>query len=77
MIPQPIPDGFHYSLVERIPKGPGPLTMGAISDAMGRPKYGFILATGVSGLLFVGLLLNWLFDPARELLSRLEDTEYR
>lgn len=55
----------------------GPLAMGAISDAMGHPKYGFILATGFSGLLFVGLLLNWLFDPTRELLSRLDDTEYR
>jgi len=55
----------------------GPLAMGAISDAMGNPKYGFILATGFSGLLFVGLLFNWLFDPTRDLLSRLDDTEYR
>src|SRR3954454_14985846 len=49
----------------------GPLTMAAISDAMGHPKYGFILATGFAALLFVGLLLNWLFDPTRDLLSRL------
>jgi fucose permease len=55
----------------------GPLAMGAVSDAMGHPKYGFILATGFAGLLFAGLLLNWMFDPTRELLSRLDETEYR
>jgi fucose permease len=55
----------------------GPLAMGAVSDAMGGPKYGFVLATGFAGLLFVGLLLNWMFDPARELLGRLDETEYR
>ncbi len=55
----------------------GPLAMGAVSDAMGHPKYGFILATGFACLLFVGLLLNWLFDPTRDILSRLDDTEYR
>jgi hypothetical protein len=55
----------------------GPLAMGAVSDAMGEPRYGFVLATGFAGLLFVGLLLNWMFDPARELLGRLDETEYR
>ena len=55
----------------------GPLAMGAVSDAMGDAKYGFVLATGFAGLLFVGLLLNWMFDPTRELLSRLDKTEYR
>lgn len=55
----------------------GPLAMGAVSDAMGQPKYGFVLATGFAGFLFVGLLLNWMFDPARELLGRLDETEYR
>jgi len=54
----------------------GPLAMGAVSDAMGHPKYGFVLATGFAGLLFVGLLLNWMFDPTCELLSRLDETEY-
>ena len=54
----------------------GPLAMGAVSDAMGEPKYGFVLATGFAGLLFVGLLLNWMFDPTRQLLSRLDKTEY-
>ena len=55
----------------------GPLAMGAVSDALGHPKYGFVLAAGFAGLLFVGLLLNWMFDPTCELLSRLDETEYR
>lgn len=54
----------------------GPLAMGAVSDAMGHPRYGFILATGFAGMLFAGLFLNWIFDPARELLRRLDATEY-
>lgn len=55
----------------------GPLAMGAVSDAVGNPKYGFVLATGFAGLLFLGLLLNWAFDPARQVLVRLDETEYR
>lgn len=55
----------------------GPLAMGAISDAMGHPRYGFILATGFAGLLFAGSVMNWIFDPTRERLSRLDETEYR
>jgi fucose permease len=55
----------------------GPLAMGAVSDAMGHPRYGFILATGFAALLFVGLLLNWIFDPTRDLLISLDQTEYR
>jgi hypothetical protein len=51
--------------------------MGAISDTFGDPKYGFILATGLSALLFLGLLLNWIFNPAREILHELDATEYR
>jgi FHS family L-fucose permease-like MFS transporter len=54
----------------------GPLAMGVISDAFGGPKYGFILAAGLSALLFLGLLLNWIFNPARELLQRLDHSEY-
>ena len=50
--------------------------MGAISDAFGDAKYGFVLATGLAGLLFVSLLLNWIFNPARELLHKLDRTEY-
>ncbi len=55
----------------------GPLAMGAISDALGHPKYGFLLATGFAALLFFGLLLNWIFDPTRDLLNHLDRTEYR
>jgi fucose permease len=53
-----------------------PLAMGAISDSFGNPKYGFILATGFAGLLFVFLLLNWILNPAREILNQLDVTEY-
>jgi fucose permease len=54
----------------------GPLAMGAISDALGNPKYGFVLATGFAALLFTGLLLNWVFNPARDLLRSLDRSEY-
>lgn len=55
----------------------GPLAMAAVADAMGQPKYAFILATGFAALLFAGLLLNWIFDPARNLLTNREATDYR
>jgi FHS family L-fucose permease-like MFS transporter len=54
----------------------GPLAMGAISDALGDPKYGFVLATCFAGLLFLSLLLNWIYNPAREILKRLDQSEY-
>jgi fucose permease len=54
----------------------GPLAMGAVSDFFGHARYGFMLATGFAGLLFAGLLLNWIYDPARRRLSDLERTEY-
>ena len=54
----------------------GPLAMGAISDFLGDPKYGFILATGFAGLLFVSLLLNWIVNPTRQILQKLDVTEY-
>ena len=40
------------------------------------PKYGFILATGFAGLLFVSLLLNWIVNPTRQILRELDVTEY-
>src|SRR3954470_5082896 len=40
-----------------------PLSMGAVSDAMGGPIYGFVLATGFAALLFLGLVLNYVFNP--------------
>jgi FHS family L-fucose permease-like MFS transporter len=54
----------------------GPLAMGAVSDAFGHPKYGFVLATVFSALLFAILLLNWLYDPAKERLAKLDSSEY-
>lgn len=54
----------------------GPLAMGAISDHFGDPKYGFILATVFAALLFTAFVLNLIFNPARDLLKRLDCTEY-
>jgi fucose permease len=54
----------------------GPLAMGAVSDAMGSPRYGFMLAAVFAGLLFVGLLLNWIFNPTRNVLNQLDHSEY-
>lgn len=54
-----------------------PLAMGAVGDAMGHIVYGFWLAAGFAGLLFAGMLLNWMFDPTRAVLERLDRSEYR
>jgi fucose permease len=54
-----------------------PLAMGAVGDAMGHIVYGFWLAAGFAGLLFLGLLLNWMFNPTRAVLKRLDLTEYQ
>lgn len=54
----------------------GPLAMGALSDALGHARYGFLLATGYSAVLFAGLALNWLIDPARLQLSRRDASDY-
>jgi hypothetical protein len=50
--------------------------MGAISDALGDIKYGFVLATGFAALLFAGLLINRVFDPAGARLARRDDSDY-
>lgn len=54
----------------------GPLAMGAVSDAFGHVRYGFVLAAVFAGLLFVGLLLNWMYDPAKAQLALVDSTEY-
>jgi fucose permease len=54
-----------------------PLAIGAVGDAFGAIVYGFWLAAGLSGLLFVGLLINWLLNPTRAVLERLDASEYR
>jgi MFS transporter, DHA1 family, quinolone resistance protein len=47
----------------------GPLAMGAVSDAYGDVRFGFILATALALLMSIALLLNWLLDPARRRLD--------
>jgi fucose permease len=54
-----------------------PLAMGVVGDATGHIANGFWLAAAFAGLLFVGLLLNWMFDPTRALLARLDRSEYQ
>jgi fucose permease len=54
----------------------GPLAMGAVSDAQGSTRAGFVLATGFACLLFAGLLVNWLFDPLRRRLQTSDRDEY-
>ena len=53
-----------------------PLAMGAVSDAMGSPMYGFALATGFAALLFVGLLLNSAFNPAGKVFEEADQSDY-
>jgi len=53
-----------------------PLAMGAVSDLTGQIAHGFWLATGLAALLFGGLLVNWLANPTRAVLARLDATEY-
>lgn len=55
----------------------GPFIMGVVSDAYGgEAKYGFMVATGFSTLLFLGLLYNVLVQPTRERLAIIEQQEY-
>jgi len=54
-----------------------PLAIGAIGDAMGHITYGFWLATGLAGLLFAGSVTNWLLDPTRSVLERLDASDYQ
>jgi fucose permease len=54
----------------------GPLAMGAVSDMFGHARYGFVLAAAFAALLSVGLLLNWIYDPAKERLALVDSTEY-
>jgi fucose permease len=53
-----------------------PMAIGAVSDGFGDITYGFWLATGFAALLFAGMLINWLVNPARAVLEELDRTEY-
>ena len=55
----------------------GPLMMGAISDLLGDPIYGFILATGFAAMLCIGTIYNVLRKPADARLLMLEKSEYQ
>lgn len=55
----------------------GPLAMGGVSDLFGRnAHYGFILATVFAAILFVGTLLNLIFNPTKARLQSLDESEY-
>lgn len=54
----------------------GPLAMGAVSDAMGGPRYGFMLASVFATLLFVLCLLNSIYQPTAARLAMLDHTQY-
>jgi FHS family L-fucose permease-like MFS transporter len=54
----------------------GPLAMGAVSDAFGGARAGFILATVFAALLFLGCVVNSIFEPARQRLANLDKTQY-
>lgn len=55
----------------------GPFIMGVISDAYGGDaKYGFIVATVFTAILFAGLLYNYLFNPTEKRLAEVEAAEY-
>ena len=55
----------------------GPFIMGLVSDANGGDaKYGFIVATLFTGLLFAGLLYNYWYRPTDKRLAAIEASEY-
>jgi len=54
----------------------GPLLMGAVGDYFGDVRYGFVLAMGFAGLLFAGMIFNWLRDPARTVHQQVDNSEY-
>jgi MFS transporter, DHA1 family, quinolone resistance protein len=54
----------------------GPFAMGAVSDAYGSAKYGFVLAAIFALMLFLGLLTNALTRPVERRLAKLERAEY-
>jgi len=54
----------------------GPLSMSIIGDVFGHVKFGFYLATGFSGFLFIAMLFNWLKNPAEKRLAELNKMGY-
>ena len=54
----------------------GPLAMAAVIDALGAPKYAFLLAAGFAALLLAGLVYNCVRQPTRGVLAALDAQEY-
>ncbi len=54
----------------------GPLAMAAVIDALGAPKYAFLMATAFAALLLAGLVYNCLRQPTRAILAALDAREY-
>lgn len=54
----------------------GPLAMGWVSDLYQDTRAGFVLATGFALLLFLGLLFNWLVNPADRRLRAADLADY-
>jgi FHS family L-fucose permease-like MFS transporter len=54
----------------------GPLAMAALIDALGMPRYAFLLAAMLAALLNAGLVYNWVRQPTRGVLSALDAREY-
>jgi fucose permease len=54
----------------------GPLAMAAVIDALGAPKYAFLMATVFAALLLIGLVYNCLRQPTRGVLVRQDAREY-
>jgi fucose permease len=54
----------------------GPLAMAAVIDANHSTRSGYVLATVFAFLLFVGLLANWLFNPAQGRLRASDRKDY-
>jgi fucose permease len=54
----------------------GPLAMAAVIDALGAPKYAFLMATFFAVLLLSGLIYNCIRQPTRAVLSSLDERDY-
>jgi fucose permease len=50
--------------------------MGAVSDAYGDVRFGFMLATVFAFLLCAGLLYNWIVDPAHKRFATVGASDY-
>lgn len=55
----------------------GPLLMGVVSDMFNSDaKYGFMLATLLAAILFLGFLLNMIYKPTDKRIAQLNESEY-